>query len=501
MNDSRQLIDSLRRPGVLWGGSERAEVLETHISWVLLAGPFAWKIKKPVNLGFVDFTTLERRRRFCHEELRLNRRLAPNLYLDVVSLSGTPEAPRLGETSHVIEYAVKMRRFPQHDLLVHVVERGELQPGQIDDLARQLAEFHQGLAPGPADGPYGHPQQVVDAATTTLEHLRSTSAGQQASAILNRLSAWIHSEALARHEDFARRRDAACIRECHGDLHLGNIVLWDGTPTCFDGIEFNEELRWIDVLSEIAFIVMDLERHGRPDLAARLLNTYLEHTGDYEGLIVLPFYVVYRALVRAMVDGLRLAQQSTSREPALRVDLQSYLEVADRWTHRSRPLLTITCGVSGSGKTTGTQPLLEQLGAIRIRSDVERKRMFGMSAMQHSDSGRGGGIYTADASTRTYQRLAELAEHALRAGFPIIVDATFLRRADRRQFQQLAERASTPFQILSFTANEETLRRRIISRNHKGDASEATLEVLADQLMMREDFAADEQGYVVSAMT
>jgi aminoglycoside phosphotransferase family enzyme/predicted kinase len=492
------LIRSLSEPGVLWPGAERATLIETHISWVLLAGPHAWKIKKPVDLGFVDFTTLERRRHFCEEELQLNRRLAPSLYLEVVAISGAPDGPRVGAPGNAIEYAVKMQRFAQEGLLSRAAEEARLLPRHIDDLAVQLSAFHLAASRSPPDVTYGQPLHVIRDARDVLAHLKSTPAATPFTSELDHLTEWIASEAKVLETVLLGRVESGWIRECHGDLHLGNIVLLDDHPTCFDGIEFNPRLRWIDVQSEIAFLVMDLQRHHRYSLANRFRNAYLEQTGDYAGLRVLPFYAVYRALVRAMVDGLRMAQGSDPAHDArLELDLRDYLAVAKHWTSRPPAALSITCGVSGSGKTTGTQSLLDETGAIRIRSDVERKRLMGLAPSARSHSGRDQGLYSSEVTARTYARLADLCDVVLKAGFPAIVDATFLKRSQRQQFQRIARDADVPFQILAFEADEATLHRRVAKRAQAGtDASEATPAMLERQLCSREAFTTDELPHI-----
>jgi aminoglycoside phosphotransferase family enzyme/predicted kinase len=478
---------------------QATEVIETHISWVLLAGDSAYKIKKPVNLGFVDFSTLQRRRHFCDEELRLNRRLAPDLYRDVVPISGSPDAPVPGggPADEPIEFAVLMRKFPQEALATHVLERGGLQAGHIDQLAARIAEFHASCAVAGEETPFGTPESVVAPVEENFRHLeRIRSAARPGRGPqIERLRSWSEREFAARRTEFAARRRDGCIRECHGDMHLGNMFLEGDRITIFDCIEFNDSFRWIDVLSEIAFTVMDLEDRGRPDYAHRLLNVYLEATGDYEGLAVLPFYLAYRALVRAKVAALRLDQPglTVDEHDALQHELDSYLELAERYT-QGRPLfLAVTHGVSGSGKTQGTQAVVEQLGALRLRSDVERKRLFGIAPLDRVPAARVAELYSAGMGRQTYARLADLAEAILAAGFPVVVDATFLKRQARDEFRDLAARLRAAFVILDFQAPERILIERLTRRAAAGhDASDASVSVLRQQLKSREPLTGDE---------
>ena len=294
---------------------EAVEVVETHISWVLLAGDYAYKIKKAVNLGFLDFSTLEKRRFYCAEELRLNRRLAPDLYLEVVPIAGSADHPVLNGPGPAIEYAVKMRRFPQACLLDQVLLRGELTPETIDAIARRIADFHGRTAIADNESPFGTPERAHLPVAENFAQIRPRLRDNEDLIRLDELERWSEREYQARFNALAARKARGLIRECHGDLHLGNMALLDGEAVPFDCIEFSDNLRWIDVISEAAFLAMDLQDRGRPDLARRFLNAYLEQTGDYEGLEVLRYYLVYRAMVRAKVACIRAGQDGTVCRP------------------------------------------------------------------------------------------------------------------------------------------------------------------------------------------
>jgi hypothetical protein len=297
----------------------------------------------------------------------------------------------------------------------------------------------------------------------------------------------------------ARKRDGF-VRECHGDVHLANMALFRGDLVIFDGIDFNENLRWIDVMSELAFLTMDLEERGHPELAWRVLNAYLAQTGDYAGLAVLRFYQVYRAMVRAKVTRIRLHQGHLAELEAGRLIEQyhGYVGLAVSYTRPRRVAITITHGLSGSGKTTLTQALLETWGAIRVRSDVERKHLFGLASTASSRPGLDTEIYSTDGTQRTYQRLADLASVVIRAGYPVIVDAAFLQHAQREAFRELAEELQSPFVLLDFHAPDQVLRERIMARLRRGgDASEADLVVMEHQLATQEPLTQDEQARAI----
>ncbi len=493
--DQARLFAALRDPRIYPGAVDRVEAIETHISLVLLAGEHAYKVKKAVNLGFLDFCSLEARRRFCAEELRLNRRTAPDLYLDVVPITGTPDAPVLGGEGAAIEYAVRMRRFDQDNLLDRVARRGALTPQMIDAIAANAAAFHaQIVRSAPNDG-FATAATAAEPALANFEHIAALVKDADDLATLGALRQWTIDAAQTLAPVFAARKAGGFVRECHGDLHLGNIALVGGKPLAFDGIEFNDAFRWIDVINEIAFLVMDLIDHRLDTLAWRLLNGYLERTGDYEGIAVLRFYLVYRAMVRAKVDCIRAHQPGLEQDAQLAVarEFDGYLALARRLAHDRRPAMVLMQGLSGSGKTTLSAVLLERMGAVRARSDVERKRLHGLAASARTGSAIGTGLYSADNSRQTYDRLLAIARAVLAAGYPVIVDATFLRRADRERFRALAADLKAPFAIAACEAPLEVLRDRVAARTRAArDASEATVEVLERQIGTRELLAPDE---------
>ena len=485
----QQLMDALCARGYF---SRNPKVKETHISWVLLTGRDAYKIKKAVDLGFLDFCTLEARHFYCTEELRLNRRLAPDFYLDVVAIGGTPEQPVLGEEP-AIEYAIHMRRFAQSSLMDRMLAHGGVTHAHIDKLAAVIANFHTALPPAAADSPFCSTAAIQTAALQNFERLPQLFGAPGDLTMLEAVREASEREFAACEPLFRQRAAAGCVRECHGDLHLGNIVLLNDLPTPFDCIEFSTTLRWIDVISEISFTVMDLLQRDRPHLAWRLLSAYLENTGDYQGCGVLRFYLAYRAMVRAKIAAIRASQRSVAKARHELKSCRSYLGLAhDCLTHR-RPALIITHGLPGCGKSTFAQIALERLGAIRIRSDVERKRLFGLTALADSNSQIDAGIYSEDATRRTYAHLHELARDVIAAGFPVIVDAAFLRYAERESFRALAQEMAAPFVIAGLQTDAAVLAERLAQRNSRGnDASEADIAVFEKLKVAQEPLRDDE---------
>ncbi|MFQ6023914.1 MAG: AAA family ATPase [Acidiferrobacterales bacterium] len=494
------MIQSLQHSEIYDHEVRRFAVIETHISWVLLTGPYAYKIKKPVDLGFLDFSTLDKRRFYCHEELRLNRRLAPRHYVDVIAITGTPQAPALNGEGPVIEYAVKMVQFPQEAQLDRVAARGALEKHHIDQLAAKLVAFHSNIEIAAPDSVYGNPERIQRVVLENFERVLSDLRNKTDINQLQKLKSWAEQEYSKQQDYLSIRKQNGFIRECHGDMHLRNMALLDDELLIFDCIEFSEDLRWIDVVSEAAFLMMDLDDRGHPELARRFLNAYVEHTGDYEGLKVLRYYLTYRAMVRAMVDNIRAHQSRIGGQEKHKVmdECRSYIALAEQYTRVEQPTLFIMHGFSGSGKTTVAQALLESEFVVRVRSDIERKRLHGLAPDARTRAEVGSKLYTADATQRTYARLADLAGGLLESGFTVMVDAAFLKQVQRDMFRVLAERVKVSFIILDCQTSDEILLQRVLNRERKSrDASEANAAVLTHQLATHEPLSDREKDCTV----
>lgn len=483
--------------------------LETHISRLLLTATHAYKLKKPVSLGFLDFSQLAARRHFCEEELRLNRRLAPSIYLDVMAITGDWLSPQLRslpsadgglfdpahdpqeapnvDDSEVLDYVLRMKRFAPGSLLDEQLRTGQLTRHVVAMLGERLAVFHERAPRATPSGEYGSPAKIegtIGAVMATLKRLAAKDARCSV------LEASLLQQTQRLRPVWQSRLSEGFVREGHGDLHLGNTVMLPDGPTAFDCIEFDPGLRWIDVMADLGFLSMDLAARGRPDLAAALLDGYLQVSGDQAGLAVLRHYEVYRAMVRSMV-GLLTPQESP---PA---DYLSWSLAHVQGQDIASPRLLITHGVSGSGKSTWSQALVDETGAVRIRSDVERKRLFGLGLRDDSRAA-GLDIYTREASKQTFEALADRAQRALTAGYPVIVDAAFLRKSQRAQFQALAKVLGVPFHILHCAAPHDELAVRLQNRSRQGvDPSEATIDVLNSQQQYEEPLTQAEETRVI----
>jgi uncharacterized protein len=506
MEQGSRLIAGLQRPEP-WPHpvQEPIELIETHISWVLLTGPYAYKLHKPVNLGFLDFTSLEQRLHDCREELRLNRRLSDDIYLGLVAVVDSPAGPRVLEANAepgtaalaggatVLEVGLRMRQFPQDALLPVALARGAIDASQMEALAADLAHFHLQAAVAAADGAYGTPAAVLQPVRdniTALEPRLPAAAQSQ----LQQVRQWSERCFAEVRPLLEQRLAAGRVRECHGDLHLGNMLLEKGRIRVFDCLEFSPSLRWIDVISDMAFLVMDLEERGAPGLGNRLLNSWLAETGDYDGLQLWRWYSSYRAMVRAKVAAL-------SGDTA---GAEAYLAWAHHTSLPASPRLLLCHGLSGSGKSHLSRQLAGPLGAIWLRSDVERKRCFGRKAGgEPSDTATSTATATATATANLYaasssdalflDHLPGLAERLLTAGFSVIVDATFLRASYRQAMAAVAQRRGVPIVILDLQVQQPLLEQRISARRRAGgDPSDADLAVLARQMQGQEPLSAAE---------
>lgn len=481
---------------------EHIQLVETHISWVILTGPYAYKIKKPMDLGFVDFSSLEKRRYYCGEEIRLNRRLAPQIYLDVVPISCPQGITRIdvGE-ENAIEYAVKMTQFPTDAQLDRILNTGELEPSLLDAFARLIATFHQKTDRVSKQSDYGDKEHLSRPVFENFYQIRKHTGDASALSNLDLLEKRAREDIQRLGPTFEYRKAEGYIRECHGDLHLRNMAWVNDKPLVFDCIEFDPNLRWIDVISEVAFLVMDLEKRSQSQLAYRFLNAYLERTGDYSGLRVLNFYLIYRTLVRAKVEAIRTMQAHIGPQDKAAAEqaFQEHLQLAVKYT-QTRPLqLIVTRGLSGSGKTTLTQQLIERLGAVRIRSDVERKRLFGLNAEDDGKKESEQDIYSAKANQQTYHKLADSAEHVLDSGYPVIIDAACLKEEQRALFRNLASAKKLAYTILDITASKSTLRHRI--ENRRKGVSDADVTVLEYQITVAQKLGPDELPHAISVDT
>jgi uncharacterized protein len=474
---------------------------ETHISWVILTGHFAYKIKKPVRLDFIDCTALSTRQRLCEQEVALNRRLAPDLYLGVVAITRKAGVVCIGGSGEIVEYAVKMREFPESQELASLLDGSAVSIAEITDLAYRLGDFHQRAPVATAEPGFPLTERLLNAVLGNLGSLLSNLHATAGLSELNGLIDWTHDAVRTLLPALRLREQEGFIREGHGDLHSRNIVRWRERLVPFDCLEFDPALRWIDIMNDISFLFMDLVSHERADLGFAFLNGHLEVTGDYAGLRLIRFYAIYRALVRAKVDSIPVGG-SPAQQAAMQQRMCRRVGTAVRLMNRPTPVLVVMHGPSGSGKSWLSERLAASMEAVRIRSDVERKRLAGLHPMTRIDAAPRQGIYDREFSRRTYAHLLACAEGGLESGIDIIVDAAFLDASERRIFEELADRRGIPAVIVSCEADPKILTERIKVRQAASpEASDAGPEVLAWQLQSSHPLAPVERARSVSVNT
>jgi uncharacterized protein len=479
------------------------ELIETHISWVLLTGPFAYKIKRPVHYAFVDLRSLERRSFCCAEEVRLNRRFAPALYLGVCAVTAREGRARIAGDGPVIERAVRMQQFRREEELDRLLAAAKIEPAELERFGRDLAGSHSQL-PVAASSPTRGQGGVIRAGV--LENLNQCAL---AAAIMgNRFPFDALTGPLIRMLAAAQpwmnaRLQAGRVRECHGDLHCRNVVRLGARLAAFDCIEFDPELRWIDVADEIAFLLADLEARGSRRHAQAFFQGYLDRSGDFQACRVLTPYKVHRALVRAKVAALDASNASDiGAFERARTEHLRYVGSAMHTLTPSKPKLILVVGLSGSGKTWLAHDLASYLSAVHLRSDLERKRLSGLAEQARSASAVAEGLYSPDVSTRVYEHLAHCVADVLGGGYPAIVDAAFLRRDQRARFRELATALNVQLYVFHCHAPAQLLRTRIRERAlHGTDASEADLSVLTWQQAHQDPLHADEGFAIINVDT
>jgi aminoglycoside phosphotransferase family enzyme/predicted kinase len=471
-----RLIEALSEPAAYPYPVEAVEVRQTHISAVFLAGPFVYKVKKPVVLPFLDFGTLERRRHFCEEEVRLNRRLAPDVYQGAVPVAAADAGLRLEGEGEPIEWAVKMRRLPDAATVLERLRKGEADAVLTEKLARRIASFHRGAEANQRIASFGRFERVSQTIRDVFAQVAPQAGTTVDPGVFRRVVA-LAEEALARLRPLIEARAARGVpRDCHGDLHLDHVYHFpDRRPPAdlviIDCIEFNERFRFIDPVADMAFAAMDLAFHGRRDLASAFADAYFQESGDAEGRALLPLYAAYRACVRGEVEGLLLGEPEVSEAERAAAFARArghwLLALAELEAPGRRPCLLLVAGLPGSGKSTLARGLAERAGFCMIRSDVVRKELAGGGPTSPLPKAR----YTAEWDKRTYAECRRRAERLLFEGKRVLVDATFREEQRRQAFLCAAVRWGVPGVLLLCRATPETVRRRLEAR--RADASDA----------------------------
>ncbi|AFY96593.1 AAA family ATPase [Chamaesiphon minutus] len=473
------------------------QLMQTHASTVLLTGEFVYKLKKPVNFGFLDYSTLAKRQHFCQEELRLNQRGARELYLEVVTISKKGDRYYLGNDGEIVDYAVKMVQFPQDNLLSNMFESGQLAPEDLEEIGRVVAEFHSRARTDEYISSFGQIDRIKASIEDNYRHTEKYIGCAQTQQQFNETKAYTDRFLSEHSQLFLDRIAAGFIRECHGDLHLRNICRWQDKILLFDCIEFNEPFRFVDTMYDVAFAVMDLEARGGKDLANRFLNTYAEQTGDWAGLQILPMYLTRQAYVRAKVTSFLLEDPSIASQDraAAAQTAGDYYRQAWEYTRSRQGRIIMMAGLSGAGKSTLGKQIARAVSGIHLRSDAVRKHLGGIPLLAKGDDI----LYTPAMTAQTYQQMLELAGKLAARGFTVILDAKYDLQSLRAAIVDLATTRKIPLQIVYCTAPEAVLRDRLAHRT--GDIADATVDLLASQQSTWEDFTPAERGYVTTVDT
>jgi aminoglycoside phosphotransferase family enzyme/predicted kinase len=499
------IIKSLLKTDAYPEAVSSVELIQTHVSWIFLAGDTAYKIKKPVDFGFLNFSTIDRRRFYCHEEVRLNIRLCPDIYLGVVEVRESRGGAAFFGDGPVIDYAVKMRRLPAERMLDRLVERGEVTAADLRAVSRVIAAFHHSAATSPAISVYGQRERIMANWEENFTQSAANSQTPLSSQELEVIREWVSSFIEDKAEIFDGRVAGGFIRECDGDIHLENICLTDGRIYIFDCIEFNERFRYCDTAADVAFLLMDLDYHRRHDLTGAVLDEYLAASRDPGLCEMIDFYKLYRAFVRGKVESFRRIDTGIEQKEREQAGIRAagYFRLARGYLERQRlkTTLFITCGLTGSGKSTLAAQLSFELGLTTYNSDRVRKQMVNLPPDTAMRIPFETGIYSAEASEATYAELLRLAEVELVGGRSVIIDACFIGRDQRFPFNRLAARLGVPYIVLQCSCPDPEQRRRLVERKTAGKGvSDGRLEILE---LQRNNFQPPDgsEGLVLNVST
>lgn len=473
MSDLPPLIQSLLDPSSYPDPTGRVELGQTHVSYLLFTGDFVYKIKKPVDFGFLDFSTLEKRDYFCQQELKLNRRISPDVYLAVVPIIAKGGNYVIGGTGEAVEYAVKMRRLPADGMASTLLENNQLTEKMVRQLARLIADFHQRAEASPEISAYGSlegvSRNVRENFEQTEQYIGQSISERKYQSIRDYSLGFLKKNA----ELFQRRVEHGRVKDCHGDLHLDQICFTPAGVRVIDCIEFNERFRFCDAASDIAFLAMDIERHNRWDLSLALMEEYSGASGDLDVKGLLDFYKCYRAYVRGKVESFRLDDPHISTEEKLAAILRAslYFDLAYAYASRGYPAsLVITCGLVGTGKSSVAEELASETGMSVISSDRVRKALAGVPPAERHYDAYAAGMYSVEQSQDTYQEMFRLAEALLGDGQSVVLDATFRKREDREKALLLAKKTGAGFWAVECVCSEDIVRHRLERRAIAGSS-------------------------------
>ncbi len=477
------ILESLRNPSAYPVQTRTVELIQTHISWLFLTDAHVFKLKKPVNFGFLDFSTLDLRRFYCYEELRLNRRLCPDVYEQVVALRETDTGAAFVGTGKILEYAVMMKRLPADRMLDRLVDEGRISVEEMQIIALEICKFHTHAATSAHISTFGSLDQITFNWRENFEQTAPLRTSTLPSDTYATIRSYVDSFTDSHRSLFTERIENGYIRECDGDIHLGNICLVDRTAYIFDCIEFNERFRYSDTAADIAFLLMDLDFHRRHDLADATLSAYISASGDADIVKLINFYKIYRAFVRGKVESLQIQDSGIPLEKRAAAEKRAvrYFRLAQGYCMQNSlpPTLFITCGTMGCGKSTLADQLAFELGLDTCSSDVVRKQLAGLRPETAVKVSFGEGLYSHEMSRNTYRQMEQFAEKSLSSGHSVVIDAGFGSSSERAIFARLAASHHAEFVILLVQCSPEEQRQRLQERSSRGcSVSDGRIELL-----------------------
>jgi aminoglycoside phosphotransferase family enzyme/predicted kinase len=501
----KKLIEELKNPSTYGSDVDTVDVLQTHISFIALTGKYAYKIKKPVDFGFLDFSTLKKRKYFCEEEVRLNRRLCPDIYLDVVPLTCEDDKLVIGGGGQVVDYAVKMKEFSQEQIMTNLLQREKVHDEIIRNICQILVDFYNASEKSKEIDKFGQVESIkknIDENFEQTEQVINITIPRNMYRFIKKINDDFLKE---RKSVFQKRIKDERIKDCHGDLHSGNIVLSDKIYI-FDCIEFNKRFRYCDVASDIGFLAMDLDYQNYPFLSSYLINLYVEKSGDKDIFKVLNFYKSYRAYVRGKVIGFRLNDSHVEEreKDAIIKTSKKYYYLAHYYAslisidlHKDRPIIFIVSGLSGTGKSTLASKLSVDYNASYLNSDIIRKEIAGIDRYERHLDSIDTGLYQPEKIDFTYKKVIEKTDELLKKGHNVVLDATFQIKKYRDMAKEIADENNAIFILIQTTAPDNIVKNWLDVRLKKKTVSDGRWEVYLNQKKTFEPYLSQEKPLII----